>query len=192
MLAQPIVELVFQRGAFLPADTDAVVQALRIYLIGLIPASLDWLLNYTFYARNDTKTPAFVGVASVGIYLLFALPLVGRAGYLGLVFANSAKHTGHFIIMLIMLRRRLGDLGDLRGQTTAWRTFLASLGMALVLLLVLPLLGDALPAGFEGNLILVVVAMVLGGGVYLVLVSRLKVEEAQMILDRFASRLRRR
>lgn len=192
VLARPIVELVFQRGAFLPADTDAVVRALRIYLFGLIPASLDWLLNYTFYARNDTKTPAFVGVASVGIYLLFALPLVGRVGYLGLVFADSAKHTGHFIIMLIMLHRRLGDLGDLRGQSTAWRTFLASLGMTLMLLLVLPLLDAVLPAGFEGNLLLVLVAMILGGAVYLVLIRLLKVEEAQRITDRIIGRLRRR
>lgn len=191
VLAQPIVELVFQRGAFLPSDTDAVVRALHLYLIGLIPASLDWLLNYTFYARNDTKTPALVGVASVGIYLLFALPLVQRAGYLGLVLADSAKHTGHFIIMLILLRRRLGNLGDLRGGSTAWRTFVASVAMTLVLLVVAPILRNALPAGFEGNLILVVVAMVLGGGVYLVVVSWLKVEEAQLILDRFAARLRR-
>ena len=192
VLGQPVVELVFQRGAFMPSDTTAVVLALRIYLIGLIPASLDWLLNYTFYARNDTKTPAFVGVASVGIYLLFALPLVGRIGYLGLVLADSAKHTGHFVIMLIMLRRRLGSLNDLRGGITAGRTLVASAGMVLVLLLVIPLLRRALPAGFEGNLLLVIVALALGGAVYLALVSWLKVGEAQLIVDRFAGRLRRR
>ncbi|MCA9871423.1 MAG: murein biosynthesis integral membrane protein MurJ [Anaerolineae bacterium] len=192
VLGQPVVELVFQRGAFQPSDTTAVVQALRIYLIGLVPASLDWLLNYTFYARNDTLTPALVGVASVGIYLLFALPLVERVGYLGLVFADSAKHTGHFLIMLILLRRSLGNLGDLRGGTTAWRTLAASAGMVLALLLVIPLLRDALPSGFEGNLLLVIVAMALGGAVYLALVSLLKVEEARLIVDRFAARLHRR
>ena len=115
VLGTPIVQLIFQRGAFLPSDTTAVVLALNLYLLGLIPASLDWLLNYTFYARNDTLTPAIVGVVSVGIYLVFALLLVKPFGYLGLVFADSMKHTGHFILMWLLLRRRLGDLRDLQG-----------------------------------------------------------------------------
>ena len=74
MLGKPIVELIFQRGEFMPADTTQVVRALDLYLIGLVPASLDWLFNYAFYARNNTLTPALVGVASVGIYLAVALP----------------------------------------------------------------------------------------------------------------------
>ena len=32
--------------------------ALRLYLLGLLFAGVDFMLNYTFYARQDTRTPA--------------------------------------------------------------------------------------------------------------------------------------
>ncbi len=192
VLGAPIVQLIFQRGAFLPEDTTAVVLALNLYLIGLIPASLDWTLNYAFYARNDTLTPALVGVASVGIYLLFALWLVKPYGYLGLVFADSMKHTGHFILMWILLRRRLGDLRDLRAGLTALRTLAASAVMAVALLALMWAIQPRLPAGFAGNLALVTAAGALGGLVYLAVVSRLGVEEAGIVIGRVAGRLRRR
>ncbi len=192
VLGTPIVQLIFQRGAFQPSDTEAVVLALNLYLIGLIPASLDWLLNYTFYARNDTLTPAIVGVISVGIYLLFALLLVKPFGYLGLVFADSMKHTGHFLLMWILLRRRMGDLRDLQGGVTALRSLAASAVMGLALLALVAVLQPALPAGFGGNLVLVAAAGGLGAAVYLIVVSRLGVQEAGMVVQRFSRRLRRR
>lgn len=192
VLGTPIVQLIFQRGAFQPEDTAAVTAALNLYLIGLIPASLDWLLNYTFYARNDTLTPAIVGVVSVGIYLVFALLLVKPFGYLGLVFADSMKHTGHFLLMWLLLRRRLGDLRDLQGGVTALRTLAASAVMAVALLLLLFVLRPALPVGLTGNLVLVAVAGGVGGLLYLVVVSRLGVQEAGMVVQRFGRRLRRR
>jgi putative peptidoglycan lipid II flippase len=192
VLGTPIVQLIFQRGAFLPADTTAVVLALNIYLIGLIPASLDWTLNYTFYARNDTLTPAIVGVVSVGIYLVFALLLVQPYGFLGLVFADSMKHTGHFILMWILLRRRLGDLRDLQAGVTALRTLAASAVMAVSLLLLLAVLQPRLTAGFAGNLVLVTLAGVLGAAVYLLTVHRLGVQEAGLVVERLSRRLRGR
>lgn len=192
VLGTPIVQLIFQRGAFQPEDTAAVTAALNLYLIGLIPASLDWLLNYTFYARNDTLTPAIVGVVSVGIYLVFALLLVKPFGYLGLVFADSMKHTGHFLLMWLLLRRRLGDLSDLQGGVTALRSLAASAVMAVALLLLLVVLRPALPVGLTGNLLLVAVAGGVGGLLYLVVVSRLGVQEAGMVVQRFGRRLRRR
>jgi putative peptidoglycan lipid II flippase len=191
VLGTPIVQLIFQRGAFMPSDTAAVVLALNLYLLGLIPASLDWLLNYTFYARNDTLTPAIVGVVSVGIYLVFALLLVKPFGYLGLVFADSMKHTGHFILMWLLLRRRLGDLRDLQAGVTALRTLAASAVMALGLLLLVALVQPRLSIGFTGNLLLVTVAGGLGAAVYLLVVSRLGVLEAGIVVERFARRLRR-
>ena len=189
MLGKPIVELIFQRGEFMPADTTQVVRALDLYLIGLVPASLDWLLNYAFYARNNTLTPALVGVASVGIYLVVALTLVKPFGYLGLVFANSAKHTGHFLIMLVLLRRQLGTLRDLQGGVTALRTLAAAGVMAVLLLVMARGLTGFLPSGFEGNLILVLLGGALGAAVYFVVAQRLGVEEAGMLVGRFMRRI---
>lgn len=190
-LGTPIVQLIFQRGAFMPSDTEAVVAALNLYLLGLVPASVDWLLNYTFYARNDTLTPALVGVASVLIYLAVALALVGRYGYLGLVLADSAKHTGHVLIMWVLLRRRLGDLSELRAAGTLGRTLLAAGAMGLAVALLARGLGAVLPAGFEGNLVIVLASTTAGALLYAALASRLGVVEVALMADRWLRRLRR-
>lgn len=191
VLGTPIVQLLFQRGAFMPSDTHAVVLALNLYLIGLIPASLDWLLNYTFYARNDTLTPALVGVVSVGIYLAFALLLVRPFGYLGLVLADSMKHTGHCLLMWWLLGRRIGNLRELRGGETLLRTLAAAAVMSVAVLLVRLGAQSALHVGWLGNLMLVMLAGAVGAVVYLMTVSRLGVEEAGLLVERFGRQLRR-
>jgi putative peptidoglycan lipid II flippase len=191
LLGKPIVQLIFQRGAFLPSDTEQVVLALNLYVLGLVPASVDWLLNYAFYARNDTLTPALVGVVSVGIYLLVALVLLEPFGYLGLVVADSAKHTGHFAIMLVLLSRRLGGLRDLNLGSTVLKTAFAAAVMALVLAIILPLLQVFLSPGFEGNLVLVLVTGIFGVLVYGGLVLRMALPEARMLVSRLTRRWRR-
>jgi putative peptidoglycan lipid II flippase len=110
VLAEPIVRLLFQHGGFVSHDTVQTARALRVYLIGLIFAAIDQPLVFAFYAQQDTLTPALVGVAGVVIYLAVALPLLHPLGMLGLVVANSSQWIGHAIIMLWLLRRRLGSL----------------------------------------------------------------------------------
>ncbi len=73
-LAAPIVALLFQHGAFTAHDTQMTVLALRWYLVGLPFAAVDLLLVYAFYARQDTFTPALIGVFSLAVYMVAALP----------------------------------------------------------------------------------------------------------------------
>ena len=121
-LAEPVIRLLFQHGAFTAADTLWTATALRFYLLGLLFAGVDFLLNYTFYARQDTRTPAIVGVASIGLYFIVALALKESLGFLGLVLADSAKQFGHAAIMIVLLLGSVGRLhnaGILRTLATA-------------------------------------------------------------------------
>ena len=109
-LALPIVQLIFQHGNFNQIDAVMTALALRFYLIGLPFAGVDFLLNYSFYARQNTRTPAIVGVISVGFYFVTALLLKDKIGFLGLVLADSAKQAGHAVIMTILFYRSAGRL----------------------------------------------------------------------------------
>ncbi|MEZ4633557.1 MAG: murein biosynthesis integral membrane protein MurJ [Caldilineaceae bacterium] len=97
LLAEPVVRLIFEHGQFNAEDTVQVVQALRVYLVGALFAAIDFPLNYAFYARNNTLLPALVGVLSVGVYAATAVALIESMGYLGLVWADTAKQAGHDI-----------------------------------------------------------------------------------------------
>jgi putative peptidoglycan lipid II flippase len=157
LLGEPVTRLLFQRGSFTAADTEAVVAALNIYVIGMVFAAVDFPLNFAFYARNNTLLPALVGVASVGIYMVVAFALLERLGYLGLVWADSAKQAGHAGIMLLLLYWRVGplDAGLIRalGQIG-----LGAACMALLIGLLNRWLVPALPVSGLGTLLQIAVA----------------------------------
>lgn len=194
VLAEPAVALIFEHGEFSSRDTFWTAWALRYYLLGLIFAAVDWPLNYAFYARQDTLTPALVGVLSVGVYLAAALILIRPLGMLGLVLADSAKHFSHALTMLILTRHRIGRLTDLRLGLTAGKALLAAGVMAGAMALVLrgttPLLTAWLAGGLVGNLVSVAVAGGAGALIYLSLGVLLRVEEIGLVRDMLGQRLR--
>jgi putative peptidoglycan lipid II flippase len=192
VLATPVVSLLFQHGKFTAYDTYWTAQALRYYMFGLIFASIDWPLNYAFYARQDTLTPALVGILSVGVYLVVALALLHPLGMLGLVLADSAKHVSHALIMLILTRQRIGTLADLRLGQTAGKTLLAAGVMAGLIALTLSGINRLVDAdSLVGQLVAVGVPASLGALVYLGLISLLRVQEVGLLRDLARQRLRR-
>lgn len=190
-LALPLVQLLFQHGNFTPADATMTALALRVYLIGLPFAGADFLLNYTFYARQNTRTPAIVGVISVGFYFVTALLLKDRIGFLGLVLADSVKQAAHAGIMTVLLHRSAGRLWGQRILRT-----LAVCGGAAVLAtgviwLVSQGLTGFLPAGKVGALLIILVAGGPGAALYLAVLRLAHVEEVTRLLDVVARRVRR-
>ncbi|CAG0997838.1 partial Lipid II flippase MurJ, partial [Anaerolineae bacterium] len=136
VLAPNIVQLLFEHGAFTHADRHAVTLMLWLYLIGLIFAGIDQPLVFAFYARKDTLTPAIVGlICNVGIYLFMAIvpPALSNRPLqvTDLAIANSVQWMSHALIMLWLLRYRLGGLGGHGLGKLALKAVIGSLAMAL-------------------------------------------------------------
>ena len=195
VLSEPLVALIFEHGKFTAFDTYWTTWALRFYLVGLVFATVDWPLNYAFYARQDTLTPALVGILSVGVYLVVALALIKPMGMLGLVLADSAKHICHAVVMLILTRRHIGQLADMGLIQTASKALLAAGAMTVVMALTLRAM-DSLFAGSRtlellGELALVAVTGCIGALTYLGLITLLRVKEVGMLRDLVRERLHR-
>jgi putative peptidoglycan lipid II flippase len=159
-LGEPLIRLLFEHQAFEPSDTVQVAAALDIYVLGMIFAAVDYPLNFAFYARQNTWVPAIVGVVSVGFYLLAAWALMGPLGFLGLVWADTAKQLGHMLIMLVLMSRQAGLRREIVGQGTFW-IGLAGLGAGLTMWALAAGLDNLLIPGLGHDLALLVVA---GGG----------------------------
>lgn len=197
LLARPAVALIFEHGAFTPRDTAWTALALRGYLVGLIFAAVDWPLNYAFYARQDTLTPALVGVLSVGVYLGVALSLLRPLGMMGLVLADSAKHISHMTTMLLLLRQRVrmasGEWQMPGVRRILFKIAVATAGMGLAVHGVLRFLEDTVNAGsLLGKLVLIGGPGVLGAGVYAALCALLRVEELSLLRETILRGLRER
>lgn len=146
VLATPIVALLFEHGAFLPGDTPMTVRALQLYLIGLPFAAVDLLLVYAFYARQDTLTPALVGLVSLVIYMVVAVLLLPRLGLFSLMIADSTKHIVHAALSAVLLRRRLGGFAGQRLALTLGKTGLAALLMGVVAWVITPVILRLFPS----------------------------------------------
>jgi putative peptidoglycan lipid II flippase len=188
VLAVPVVELLYQHGAFTADDTAATARALQFYLFGTVFAAIDQPLVFAFYARKNTLLPNLVAVAALGFYLLVALPLLNTFGYLALVLANSAQLAGHALIMLWFTRTRLGGLGGEGLGRATLKLLLASALMGAAMLL---LSAMEFGSGLMQELLRVAIPSAVGAAVYILALKILRVREADQIFTLARQRLRR-
>ncbi len=105
VLHQPVVRLLFERGAFTADSTDITALALLFYAPQLPFVAIDQVLIAAFYALQNTRTPVLVGVVTAGLYVVVALALVDEWGMPALVFANTVQNSAHGIILAALLWR---------------------------------------------------------------------------------------
>ncbi len=183
VVSTPLVQLVFEHGGFTAVDTAATVAALRFHLLGLVFAAVDQPLIFSFYARQDTWTPALVGVATVALYVITALApaLFGPLTLNGLILANSIKWAVHAVLMVLLLRERVGRLAD----QGLWKTLLTAVSLSAVMGVVVRFvvlgLSRISPAGMLGEFVIVAVAGSVGVIVYGGLALLVGMEEIRLL-----------
>ena len=192
-LAVPIVRLLFERGAFSPADTQITALVLRAYLFGLPFAAVDQMLVFASYARQDTWRPALVGFVSIVVYSLVAVLLLRPLSLLSLMVADAIKHAVHTLLMLWILERRLGGLRGYRIGSGLLKAIAASLITGLLAYGLGILLQTWLPADtFVYRLLVVSAAGAAGVAGFVAVAWLLDLQEARALLRLAGSRLLRR
>jgi putative peptidoglycan lipid II flippase len=125
-LRYPIVQLLFQRGAFKESSTEAVVWALQFYALGLFAHAVVEIVTRAFYALHDTLTPVLVGVGAMGLNVVLSLILTRPLAHGGLALANSTATILEMVGLLLIIRRKLEGLEDSRLLGSILRTVLAA------------------------------------------------------------------
>lgn len=139
LLRQPVVSLLYQRGAFTARSTELVAWALLWYAAGLVGHSVVEVLTRAFYAMHDTKTPVLVGVGAMSLNLVFSLVFLAMFARLGwpphggLALANSLATALEMFGLLLIMRRRLDGLQERNLLLAVGQGALAAAAMALVL-----------------------------------------------------------
>ena len=185
VLAGPIFQLLFQRGHFDAWATKISAEALVAYSVGLWAFSGLQIVVRAFYALQDTKTPVYAGVAALLVNVVAAVSLMGPFRHIGLALATSISATVNLVILVYILRRRLGRMDGRRIGSSCLRCGAAALGMGLVVLAVRLAVGRS--AGFTMLGLKVVGGVSLGTAVYLLLAWWWRSPELQ-----FLTSLRRR
>ncbi len=109
-LAGPIARLLLAHGQATPEGAEAVADVLRFFAIGLFSFSAFQLLLRAFYAMQDSRTPALVNIASVTLNTVVNVLLFHALGARGLALGYAAAYTFGAIVLVLLMRRRLGGL----------------------------------------------------------------------------------
>ena len=106
VIAEPIVVVLFERGAFGPADARATAGALAAYALGLPAFVLIKVLQPAFFAREDTVTPLRMAVATVAANVVLSLILFWPLRHVGLALATTLAAWLNTGLLAWALRRR--------------------------------------------------------------------------------------
>ncbi len=176
VLREPIVALLFKRGAFDAETTRLTAYALLYYSIGLWAFSAVRIVVSTFYALQDTKTPVRMAVISVCANIILGIILMGPLSHGGLALATSLASMLNFGLLVRALRFKLGVLGWRNIMESVCKTMICSgvMGAAVwaIALLIIPSEGGTLSGLFFGLMGSIVIGLVLYGSFSLLLKSQ--------------------
>jgi len=198
-LAGPIVDLIYERGAFDAAAGDLVDGLLMAYGLGMAAYLARDVLVRVFYALGDGTTPFRLSLAGIGLNAVADWVLVGgpspwglqlpasNFGAAGLVLATVVVNVITCAALLLVLHRRLGGLPVAAwGRDTLLLLLAAALGGGLAWA---ASIGVSWPAGWAGLLLRPALSAGLGLAVYGLLASWAGVPEARQMLAGLSRRL---
>jgi len=105
-IAEPIIRVMFERGAFGALETRETTPALVAFAMGLPAFILIKILAPCFYANQNTKTPFKIASFCIFINLACNLALMGTFEHVGMAMATSISGWVNIVLMLIALKRR--------------------------------------------------------------------------------------
>ncbi len=162
VIAEPVVAVLFQRGAFDVAETEKTAAALTALAAGLPAYMLVKALTPGFFAREDTATPVKVAAVAAVVNVILSLILMHPLLHVGIAVATAVSAWVNAGLLAVILRRRGFLVVDERLRRRIPRVVLASAVMAAVLGFLAWGFADWLAAG-QGQRIAALAVLVVGG-----------------------------
>jgi putative peptidoglycan lipid II flippase len=181
-------------------DIQSMALVLMAYLGGLVPFSVLFVLQRTFYSLEDTRTPFFMQLVQAGLFVIGALFVATWPTMwigVGIATVTSLAGTAQAVVAIILLRRKLGGLDGTRIARRYAVFVLAAAPAAAIGAGLLYVLGGTSAGGFavSGMLGAVTSMIIIGSAmaaVYLTVLALARNPELLSLADTVLSTVRRR
>lgn len=186
-LSVPIIRVVFQHGEFTADDTSLTATALLYYSFGMVAYAICEVLNKSFYAIQDGKTPMISSIIGIAVNFVSAFILVGvlNMGVGGLALAGALSSVAIAVVLLIMINKRRGKVITAEFLINMLKTFvcgaISCVAAHLIYRFISGVLGDGAVVTFVKLCIAAVPALI----IYIVLGFVFKINEFKQILGFF-------
>lgn len=191
ILGAPIVEALFQFGAFDDESTRMTTYALGFHAMGLLFIGQGRALVQVFFAYKDMRTPtlisAVVAATNIALCVILSVPL----GHGGIALASTLAAVVNSVLLHYALTRRIGSLEVRALSGKAAKMALATAVMVGALLT----LNALLPPHFESRLALIgwiLLALTVASTSFLGVATLLRVNELSTLFGALRRRLGRR
>jgi len=192
VLGVPVVRLLYERGRFTPADTQATAAALLLYSFGLVGYTGVKVLAPAFYALGLPRVPLLASVFAVVTNLVVVILLHGFLGFRAIALGTALGSLVNAGLLVGLFEKRVGGLlghgifrpvGRMAASAAAMGAlaWLAAAGLE-------RLVGTR---GLGAQVVTGLLPVAVGVGSYLLLTHVLRVGEADALWRAFRDRLRR-
>lgn len=173
---QDIIHVVYERGEFDANSTAITASILLFFSVGITASGIVEVMNKSFYAKQDTKTPLIAGVIMVVLNVILCLILAHQMGVQGLALATSLTAIANAMILVLMANEKekifqkdfLGTLGKM---------FLCACFMGVIVYFV----NDYLTIIGLNNILRMILGAILGVVSYYLLTYLCKVDEIKIL-----------
>jgi putative peptidoglycan lipid II flippase len=187
LLRQPIVQVLFQHGAFVAESTALTARALFYYSLGLPAFAVIKLITPMYYSTHDTMTPARIGAWSLALNL--ALNLIFLFFFFRYflngspALASTIAAYFNFIVLFLIFRKRHGTLGSRGLAAAVGKMTVCALAMAVACYCTVKFSGFAAAQHFLSQASLLAVMILGSTAVYFGLARLLHCEELSELLS---------
>ena len=191
IFSKPLIEIVFQRGAFNEGSTVLTSSILIALLLSMIAYVARDTLTRVFYSLSDSRIPLLVAVFSITLKIILNSALVDKYKAPGIAFSTSLVTLFNFLLLGFLLRKKIGCLGWLKHTRTLLKMLIATFMMYLFGLLFYYLFIDYLiNFDFFSKLILICTSAFLCFLIYFGLALTLRIEEAEKVLREITNKVK--
>jgi len=187
----PIIRLLFQFGEFDAQSTAMTAFALNFHALGLFAIATMRVYQTVFYAYKDQVTPLVLAAISMVVNIVGCLVLSGPLAQGGIALAGSVAAAVNALLLVVMLRRRLGSLS---GHGVLGRLARLALATGFMTAALLALRHLWPPDAIASRAVLggwVAAALAVAGLTYVLSARALGVDELDLLWRALARKLRR-
>ena len=184
VLASPIIKLAFERNAFTSSDT-MIVSSLMAYAPYIIFVSVIKVFSNAFYSIGESKIPVLIVLIQQTINFILNFVMIKFSGINGLAYATSISNALGSFMIIFAFYRRFGKLTTEDNYKAILKIAVASIAMSLVAYFIFNKLVSHL-----GSNISLLIAIILSGLIYIVLVSISKIKEVEYLKEGFLKKIK--
>jgi putative peptidoglycan lipid II flippase len=188
LLSEPIIRIIFERGAFTPFDTVATAKTLTFFAIGLFAYSANKVLVPAFYALDKTKYPVIASFIAVGFNIIIVYFTIDTFQHLSIAFSTSCTMLINFTFLMTVLYKSMGGYSLSTLIRAVFKIGIACAGLSATIFLLNPFVKPILAGNLAQQALGLGCLFIASGISYSVLLHYLKLDEMNLLISKIATK----